>query len=60
MSLEYNWKEKIRTDGRKTLLFPNVGIQEGIGINPCRGFKGKVDANYPDIFIWHKRKESNV
>lgn len=60
MSLEYNWKEKIQTDGRKTLPFPNLGIQEGIGINPHRGFKEKVGANYPNIFMRHKRKESSV
>lgn len=50
----------IQTDGRKRLLFPNLGIQQGIGINPWRGFKGKVAANYPNIFIQHKRKESSI
>lgn len=60
MSLEYNWKEKRQADGRKTLLFPSAGIQEGIGINLGRGFKGKVDANYPHVFIQHRRKDSSA
>lgn len=60
MSLEHNWKEKIQADGRKALLFPNLGIQEGRRINPHRGLKGKVDANYAIVLTVHKRKELGI
>jgi len=60
VSLECNWKEKIQADGRKALLFPNLRTQERRRINPCRGLKGKVDANYPIILILHKRKELGI
>lgn len=60
MSLEYNWKERREAHGRKMLQFPKLGIQEGIGINPCGGFIGKVEANYPNPFLQHKKRDSSV
>lgn len=53
-------EKRREADGRKTLQFPKQGIQEGIGINLCGGFKGKVEANYPNTFLQHKKRDSSV
>lgn len=44
----------------KRYYFQIYGSQEGIGINPCGGFKGKVEAKYPNTFLQHKKKDSSV
>lgn len=44
----------------KRYYFQIYGSQEGIGINPCGGLKGKVEANYPNMFLQHKKKDSSV